>query len=174
VPTLTVEAVCPRSAPGENFVGRWVSSLFPHHEPSPLASEVNPYSLYKRTSMAKPHGHQKEKGIRERPLAEWDSSSLSDISCILGGRSAARLHTGERSKMGNRAGLVNLICGSPKTPAWGPRRVNHGRRKSQGGNHPSASFARGRRSVVRVLGFLDEPRPQVAVGTKRSSGNGVR
>jgi hypothetical protein len=104
VPTLTLEAVCPKRVPGENLVGRWVSSLFPHHEPSPLASAVNPYSLYKRTSMAKPHGRQREKGARERPLAEWDSSSLSDISCILGRRCAARLHTRERGKMYNKSG----------------------------------------------------------------------
>jgi hypothetical protein len=40
VPAFTLEAICAERVPRENFVTCWVSSLFPHHEPSPLALAV--------------------------------------------------------------------------------------------------------------------------------------
>jgi hypothetical protein len=43
VSALTLEAVRPQRTPGKNFVCCWASSLFPHHELSPLASAVNSY-----------------------------------------------------------------------------------------------------------------------------------
>ena len=78
-----------RSAPRElqgrtlSVAGCRASFLIMSHLRSPRQSTLTPIQTNKNGETPRPSGRKRS---RKRPIAEWDSSSLSDISCILGGR----------------------------------------------------------------------------------------
>src|ERR1700730_10659024 len=96
-----------RSAPRELQGGAWsvagcrASFLIMSHLRSPRQLTLLPIQTNKYGETPRPSGKKRRP---KRPIAEWDSSSLSDISCILAGPFPTRLHTGERSNICNRSG----------------------------------------------------------------------
>jgi hypothetical protein len=107
VPALTLEAVRPLRTPGQNFVCCWASSLFPHHELSPLASAVNSYPYTNVQLWRNPTAFSKKKEagapsvriglillIRHKLHSRW----------VAFDRCPAKLHARERSNACKRSG----------------------------------------------------------------------